>query len=160
MKINSEPLKLREVLKKILKPHGQRDYDLGFAGTHTQGELAKMISVPQWKLSNWKNAADGSEDENNWQWALRLFTYCQEELGFDPRKPENAGGDMRITVDKNREIALKRLAKKLPRRELNILKSITGINLDERANIRGLVDRDNRKQDKGASGSKKRTGNH
>ena len=87
MKILSNPMKLSEIMKKILKPHGPKDEGAGFAGTLTQTELEKIIKVPQWKLSNWKNAADSSEDEQNWQWALKLFTYCERELGFDPRIP-------------------------------------------------------------------------
>lgn len=66
-------MKLRELLNKILKPKGP----------WTQRAAEARMGIPQWKLSNFKNAGDDSDYEKSWQDFLKLLAYCREH-NIDP----------------------------------------------------------------------------
>jgi hypothetical protein len=91
MKILFDPMQVREVMKRILAPdpsYREREAAEGFVGMFNQTQAARVLGVTQSKISDWKRATP--EIENAWQAFMRLFTYCEQELGFDPRTPSDS----------------------------------------------------------------------
>jgi len=66
-------MKLREFMRHIIRPYGP----------FTQTEAEKKLGIPQWKLSNWKNASDDSDYEKNWQDFLTIMA-ISKQLNIDP----------------------------------------------------------------------------
>jgi len=83
----SEAMKISDIMKKILAPdptNKEEEAALGFVGTCNQTEAADRLEITQSRVSDWK--AGKAEIEKAWQAFMRLFTYCERELGFDPRE--------------------------------------------------------------------------
>jgi len=88
MEIILEPMLVSDIMRKILAPHGKRERDSGeFVGPYNQDQVAKILGITQSMVSDWKRSGIDSDNQRNWQNWLRLFTYCEQELGFDPRYP-------------------------------------------------------------------------
>lgn len=85
--MENEARKISEIMKEILAPApGTDEAAEGFVGEFNQTKAALVLEVTQSKISDWK--AGKAEIEKAWQAFMRLFTYCEKELGFDPREPK------------------------------------------------------------------------
>jgi hypothetical protein len=78
-------MKLRELMSQIVKPDG----------LWTQTVAEQKLGIPQWKLSNFKNASDDSEYEKNWQDFLRLLIFCAGH-NIDPAQELKAPTDEEV----------------------------------------------------------------
>jgi hypothetical protein len=94
-------MRVSEIMRKILAPHGRVERDSGeFTGKFRQHEFATVLGIDQTMVSDWKRATPTSDIQLSWERWLRLFTYCQDELGMGPRF---GGNGSTVTSDVNKE---------------------------------------------------------